>query len=50
MNLSGQSTGRSPEIGKLKAYLSNMVIREIESQNFPDADRREMILQVLQQA
>ena len=27
-----------------------MVIREIESQNFPDADRREMILQVLQQA
>ena len=50
MNLSGQSTGRSPEIGKLKAYLSNMVIREIESQNIPDTDRREMILQVLQQA
>ena len=50
MNNPGNAQMRSPEVAKLKSYLTNMVMREMESQPLQVEDRRAAISQMLQQA
>jgi pilus assembly protein CpaF len=50
MNNPGQSSTRNPDIIKLKAYLTNSVMREMEVQNVPSENRRAAITMQLQQA
>lgn len=49
MNAVGSSS-RNPEIGKLKAYLINIVSREVEAHPPAYAERRQVLIKYLQQA
>lgn len=49
MNNPGNAT-RAPEVAKLKTYLINMVSREMEANPPSPADRRQVLIQLLQQS
>jgi pilus assembly protein CpaF len=50
MNLPGQSTNRNPDLNKVKSYLMGIVVRELESHPIPIDERRQFMLQTLQNA
>jgi pilus assembly protein CpaF len=50
MNLPGQSTNRNPDVNKVKAYLTGIVVREMENQPIPADERRQFMIQTLQNA
>jgi pilus assembly protein CpaF len=50
MNLPGQSTNRNPDVNKVKAYLTGIVVREMENQPIPTDERRQFMIQTLQNA
>jgi pilus assembly protein CpaF len=50
MNLPGQSNNRNPDINKVKAYLMGIVVREMENRPIPTEERRQFMIQTLQNA
>jgi pilus assembly protein CpaF len=50
MNLPGQSSNRNPDINKVKAYLMGIVVREMEDRPIPVDERRQFMMQTLQNA
>jgi pilus assembly protein CpaF len=50
MNLPGQSIHRNPDLNKVKSYLLGIVIREMENRPIPADDRRQFMIQTLQNA
>jgi pilus assembly protein CpaF len=50
MNLPGQSNNRNPDINKVKAYLMGIVVREMENRPIPTDERRQFMMQTLQNA
>jgi pilus assembly protein CpaF len=50
MNLPGQSNNRNPDVNKVKAYLMGIVVREMENRPIPTDERRQFMMQTLQNA
>jgi pilus assembly protein CpaF len=50
MNLPGQSINRNPDVNKVKSYLMGIVVREMENRPIPPDERRQIMMQTLQNA